>query len=131
MEGTTSADCWATIVAGGSTSSFSTGVGVATIPYGGFQAVHVTATQTDGISASTGALASASTATMTTASTGSASTTAGTSTGTAPQSQSDKTSSATASSTASHSSNAAMPMMTGNALWVAGGAAAALALAAV
>ncbi|OOQ86800.1 hypothetical protein PEBR_19653 [Penicillium brasilianum] len=125
LDGTTSATCWATVVSGTSTSSESETFGIATIPYGGFQAVHVTATQTGGAAASTGASASASTA----SSTGSGSTTTGTSTGTA--SQSGKTATSAASTTASHSSNAAMPMMTGNGIWVAGGAAAALALIAV
>ncbi|GLI79200.1 hypothetical protein PoHVEF18_007528 [Penicillium ochrochloron] len=131
LEGTTSAACWGAITSGTMTSTESTSFDIATIPYGGFQAVHVTATQTGDAAASTGASASAPTATMTktTTSSASGSTTTGTSTGTASQSGSTGTS--TASSSASHSSNAAMPMMTGNALWVAGGAAAALALAAV
>ncbi|KAJ5369231.1 uncharacterized protein N7496_008991 [Penicillium cataractarum] len=127
LDGTTSATCWATVVSGTMTETESDSIGIATIPYGGFQAVHVTATQTGGAAASTGASASASTATST--STGSGSTTTGTSTGSA--SQSGKTSTSAASTSASHSSNAAIPMMTAHGLWVAGGAAAALALVAV
>lgn len=127
LDGTTSATCWATVVSGTMTSSESDSIGIATIPYGGFQAVHVTATQTSGAAASTGASASASTATST--SSGSGSNTTGASTATA--SQSGKSATSAASTTTSHSSNAAMPMMTGNGLWVAGGAAAALALVAV
>ncbi|KAJ5897084.1 uncharacterized protein N7473_006483 [Penicillium subrubescens] len=129
LEGTTSAFCWGAITSGTVTSTDSTSFGIATIPYGGFQAVHVTATQTGDASASTGASASAPTATMTKTTASIGSTTTATSTGTASQTGSTGTS--TASTSASHSSNAAMPMMTGNALWVAGGAAAALALVAV
>ncbi|KAF3392555.1 hypothetical protein F1880_008836 [Penicillium rolfsii] len=129
LDGTTSATCWGAIASGTVTSTESSSFNIATIPYGGFQAVHVTATETGEASASTGASASAPTATVTTTTTSSASTTAETATGSASQTTHTGTSAATTS--ASHSSNAAMPMMTGNALWVAGGAAAALALVAV
>lgn len=106
----------------GTTSSTSTDFDVASIPYGGFMAVHVTATQTGGVAASTGASASASTA----ASTGVSTSATTTGTGTASETK-------TAGATASHtqSTNAAMPKMTGNARLFAGGAAAALVLAVV
>lgn len=125
LEGTTSATCWGTMIYGNVTSTESTAIDIATIPYGGFQAVHVTATETGRVAASTGASASAPAATVTNTSTGA-------STGTTSQSTNTATSAAAAASTtASHSTNAAGPVMTGNALWVAGGAAAALALVAV
>ncbi|KAJ5088385.1 hypothetical protein N7456_012001 [Penicillium angulare] len=124
VEGTVSAACWAVEYAASTTATISTEAAIASIPYGGFMAVHVTATETGGSSATTGASVSATTA----ASTASGSTgTASESTGTA--SQSSNSASATPEGT-STSSNAGMPMMTANPLWVAGGAAA-LALAAL
>lgn len=110
------------MVVDGTTSSMSTAVDVSSIPYGGFIPVRVTATQTGGVTASTGASASASTAASTGTSTNSATTITGTSSG---------SNTATAVSSQTQSTNAAMPKMTGNARWVAGGAAAALALAVV
>lgn len=84
---------------------------VSDIPYGGFQAVHVTATQTAGAGAGA-----------------SATTTTATSKGTTTTANGAGNSSMTASKT--DSTNAAMPMITGNARWAVGGAAA-LALAVV
>jgi hypothetical protein len=55
--------------------------------------------------------------------------TTGTSTGTSTSDSSDSSSAAATSQT--KSGNAAMPMITGNARWAAGGAAAVLALAAL
>ncbi|KAJ5286674.1 hypothetical protein N7478_002360 [Penicillium angulare] len=129
VEGTTSAGCWATeITEGSAVSTISTKVAIVSLPYGGFMPVHVTATETGGASATTGASVSTTTA----ASTASGSSgVASESTGTA--SESTGTASHAASSTpegTSTSSNAGMPMMTANPLWVAGGAAA-LALAAI
>jgi len=122
LQGTTHANCLWTIYSDGTTTSTSVDFDVASLPFGGFMPVHVTATQTDGVSASTAASVSASTATSTGTSTGSAVTSTSTASG-------SNTATATASRT--ESTNAAMPKMTGNARWVAGGAAAALALAVV
>lgn len=104
----------------------STAIDVASIPYGGFLPVHVTATEDGGAAASTGASASATTATATATSTG-------TSTGSATSVTGTGSESSAAPATTSHteSTNAAMPKITGNARWVAGGAAAALALVVV
>ncbi|KAJ6127426.1 hypothetical protein N7523_003038 [Penicillium sp. IBT 18751x] len=130
FQGTTRATCWANIISDGSSSSLSTAFDVTSIPYGGFMPVHVTATETGGAAASTGASVTATTATATGTSTG---TSAGTSTGSAATLTGtvSESSTATASSTKTESTNAAMPRMTGNARWVAGGAAAALALVVV
>ncbi|KAJ5126168.1 hypothetical protein N7448_005479 [Penicillium atrosanguineum] len=126
FQGTTRATCWANIVSDGSSSSMSTAFDVTSIPYGGFMPVHVTATESGGAAASTGASVSATTATATGTSTGTSTGSATTLTSTGSDS-----STATASSSKTESTNAAMPKMTGNARWVAGGAAAALALIAV
>lgn len=112
LMGTTRAACTASYVASGRTSLISETVNIATIPYGGYQEVRITATQT-GASATTGDSASASTAT---------------STGTTAT---DTASSASAQKTESTSTNAALPAVTGNAQWAVGGAAALLALLAV
>lgn len=112
--GTTRAACSLSFLEDGKTSHVTETVQIATIPYGGYQAVHITATQT-GASATTGDSASASTAT----STGSSSTTTNTA------------ASASAEKTQSTSTNAALPAVTGNAQWAIGGVAAALALAVV
>jgi cobalamin biosynthesis Mg chelatase CobN len=105
----------------------STAVDVASIPYGGFLPVHVTATEDGGAAASTGASVSATTASATTG------TSTGTSTGSATvvTGTGSESSAATAAASQTESTNAAMPKITGNARWVAGGAAAALALVVV
>lgn len=101
---------------------------------GAMMPVTVTATGTDGASATTGASVSASTAASTTAATlttsASTSTATGTTTGTNTAGDSSDSSSAAATSQ-TETGNAAMPMITGNARWAAGGVAAALALAAL
>ncbi|KAJ5216426.1 uncharacterized protein N7498_002833 [Penicillium cinerascens] len=128
FQGTTHANCEWTEWQDGATSVSSTDFDMASIPYGGSMAVHITATQTGGVAASTGASASASTAASTTAPAGTGMSTSSTTIaiGTASETK-------TASATASHtkSSNAAMPKITGNARLFAGGAAAALVLAVV
>lgn len=115
LQGTTFASCGATVDSSGSTSTLHSTITVSNIPYGGFQAVHVTATQTAGAGTGAGAGTSATTATAT-------------STGTTTTTNGSGSSSMTASKTGS--TNAAMPMITGNARWAVGGAAA-LALAVV
>ncbi|OQE44539.1 hypothetical protein PENCOP_c002G03814 [Penicillium coprophilum] len=114
------ADCGATFDEHGSTSTFTSSVALTEIPGGALMPVTITATGTEKAVATTGASASVSTA---------ASTTSGTSTGTSTGGSSDSSSAAATSQT--ESGNAAMPMMTGNARWAAGGVAAALALAAL
>ncbi|KAJ5182640.1 hypothetical protein N7492_000256 [Penicillium capsulatum] len=108
LKGTTSAACSASYVDGGKTSQISTEIAVASIPYGGYQEVRLTATET-GASATTGASGSATTATAT-------ATTAGTAASTS------------AEKTESTSTNAALPAVTAKAPWAVGGVAAALAL---
>ncbi|KAJ5932204.1 hypothetical protein N7516_006693 [Penicillium verrucosum] len=115
----TSARCNATFEKHGTTSSWNSAVAISEIPGGALMPVTITATGTDSTSATTGASVSASTAASTSGATGTS--TAGGS--------SDSSSAAATSQT--ESGNAAMPMITGNARWVAGGAAAALALVAL
>ncbi|KOS36498.1 hypothetical protein ACN38_g12760 [Penicillium nordicum] len=115
----TSARCNATFEKHGTTSSWNSAVAISEIPGGALMPVTITATGTDRASATTGASVSASTAASTSGATGTS--TAGGS--------SDSSSAAATSQT--ESGNAAMPMITGNARWVAGGAAAALALVAL
>lgn len=106
----------------GSTAAMTSAIDIASIPYGGYMPVHITATETAGASASTGASASPTTASPTTTLAKGTTTLTGTVTSTS--------SASAASASTSDSSNAAMPMVTGHARWVVGGAAA-LALAVV
>ncbi|CAI7634602.1 unnamed protein product [Penicillium discolor] len=130
----TSAKCGATFDERGTTSTWNSAIAISEIPGGALMPVTVTATGTDSASATTGASVSASTAvstsgaTLTTSASSSDSTATGTSTSTAGAS-SDSNSAAATSQT--ESGNAAMPMITGNARWAAGGVAAALALVAL
>ena len=79
------------------------------MPYGGFQAVHITATASPGGSVSSGTSPSATTAMST-----------------------DPTTSGTKTQkTSSKHTNAAMPMATGNAQWALGGLAAVIAVVGV
>lgn len=115
LHGTTQATCEGSISGSDGASTISTAFQVSDIPYGGFQAVHVTATSSLPGSASTGASPSATTATptddaVTTTTSTSASTTGAGQTG---------------------STNAAVPMVTGNARWAVGGLAGMMALAAI
>ncbi|KAJ5177991.1 uncharacterized protein N7500_000690 [Penicillium coprophilum] len=125
------ADCGATFDEHGSTSTFTSAVALTEIPGGALMPVTITATETDKAAATKGASASVSTAASTSGATltTSASTTSGTSTGTSTGGPSDSSSAAATSQT--ESGNAAMPMITGNARWAAGGVAAVLALAAL
>ncbi|KAJ5356361.1 hypothetical protein N7517_010970 [Penicillium concentricum] len=123
-----SVTCAASLDEEGLTTSITTTVALSEIPGGGaLLPVTITGTGTEKAAATTGASVSASTAASTTGGTltTSASTTGGTSTG----ESSDSSSAAATSQT--ESGNAAMPMITGNARWAAGGVAAALALAAL
>ena len=128
LQGTTRAACSVSYNAGSMTSTFSTAVDIATIPYGGYQEVRITTTST-GAAATTGA----SVATSTASSTGtSSSSSSGSSSGSGSATASSATgTAATTSAQTSESTNAAMPAVTGHAHWAVGGAAAALALAAV
>ncbi|KAJ6139506.1 hypothetical protein N7471_005992 [Penicillium samsonianum] len=147
MEGTTiaesckydakTASCGATLNEGGTTSTWNSAIAITEIPGGALMPVTITATGTDNASATTGASVSASTATstgaatLTTSASTSDSTATGTSTstGTSTAGSSDKSSAAATSQ--SKTGNAAVPMITGNARWAAGGVAAALALVAL
>ena len=104
LQGTTHANCGATVYESGSTSAMTTAFDVASIPYGGFQPVTVTATLPGEGSASTGASASATTASATQA----------TATGTK----------ATDTAATSTNTNAALPMLAGKTCWTAGAVAA-------
>ncbi|KGO42434.1 hypothetical protein PEX1_067910 [Penicillium expansum] len=127
----TSAKCGATFDEHGTTSTWNSAIAITDIPGGALMPVTITATGTDSGSATTGASVSASTAASTTSASTSDSTATGTSTGTAAAGTSSDSSSAAATSH-TESGNAAMPMITGNARWAAGGvAAAALALVAL
>ncbi|KAI2787959.1 hypothetical protein POX_f08341 [Penicillium oxalicum] len=106
LGGTTTADCVAVYVMGTFSSTSHRAVDLRTETRDFWLPVHVTASENGAASATTGASASASTPSMTDAS-------AESTTGTAS------------------SLNAAMPAITGNAVWVAGGAAAAIAMAAL
>ncbi|KAJ5989997.1 hypothetical protein N7499_010522 [Penicillium canescens] len=124
------ASCSASVNEGGLTTTWASVIPITSIPGGALMAVTVTATET-GASATTGASVSASTAVSTGSSslTTSASTSGSTATGTNTAGSSDSSSAAATSH--SGTGNAAMPMVTGNARWAAGGVAAALALAAI
>ena len=122
--------CAASMDERGLTTSWETAVPLTEIPGGALMPVTVTATET-GASAATGASASASTAvstgssSLTTSASTSGNNSASTATGT-----STAASSGSSSAAATHTgTNAAMPMITGNVRWAAGGVAAALALA--
>ncbi|KAJ5260749.1 hypothetical protein N7505_009099 [Penicillium chrysogenum] len=112
----------------GLTTTFASAVALTEIPGGGaLMPVTITGTGTEKAAPTTGASVSASTA----ASTGGATlTTSASTTGGASTIESSDSSSAAATSQ-TESGNAAMPMITGNARWAAGGVAAALALAAL
>ncbi|CAI7623551.1 unnamed protein product [Penicillium glandicola] len=132
----TSAKCGATFNEAGTTSAWTSTVALTDIPGSVLMPVTITGTEIGTSSATTGASVSASTATSTTAGTlttsasTSDSTATGTSTGTSTASDSSDSSNAAATSQTA-TGNAAMPMITGNAHWAAGGVAAALALAAL
>ncbi|KAJ5468807.1 hypothetical protein N7475_006559 [Penicillium sp. IBT 31633x] len=119
----------------GLTTTMNSAVALTEFP-GAFMPVTVTATGTGGASATTGASASASTvasttgATLTTSASTTGSTATDATTGTSAAGESSDSSSAAATSQ-TETGNAAMPMITGNARWAAGGVAAALALAAL
>ncbi|KAJ5120504.1 uncharacterized protein N7515_009892 [Penicillium bovifimosum] len=120
----TMAVCEASMDEEGLTTSFSTSVPLTEFPGRVLMPVTITGTQTGAAAAATtGASVSATTA----ASTGTLATTASTSGTTATGTE---TNSAAATST-TETGNAAMPMITGNARWAAGGVAAAIALAAL
>ncbi|KAJ5595190.1 uncharacterized protein N7459_001398 [Penicillium hispanicum] len=114
LQGTTQATCEGSMSGSDGGTTISTAFKVSDIPYGGFQAVRVTATSLPG-SASTGASPSATTATSTDG--------AVVTTTSAPAS--------TNGAEKTESTNAAIPMVTGNARWAAGGVAAMMALAAI
>ncbi|KAJ5679088.1 hypothetical protein N7462_007332 [Penicillium macrosclerotiorum] len=127
-----SVTCAASLDEEGITTTFTSTVALTEIPGGGaLMPVTITGTGTEKATATTGASVSASTAASTSGATltTSASTFSGTSTGTSTSDTSDSSSAAVASQT--ESGNAAMPMITGNARWAAGGAAAVLALVAL
>ncbi|KAJ5817858.1 hypothetical protein N7447_007866 [Penicillium robsamsonii] len=119
------ATCAASLDEEGLTTTFTSAMALTEFPGGALVPVTITGTGTDKAPATTGASVSASTAASTSGATltTSASTTGGTSTG-----ESSGSSSAAATSQ-TESGNAAMPMITGNARWAAGGVAAALAIA--
>ncbi|KAJ5969301.1 hypothetical protein N7501_005549 [Penicillium viridicatum] len=134
----TSARCGATIDEGGVTTSWNSAIAMSEIPGGALMPVTITATGTDSASATTGASVSASTAastsgaTLTTSASTSDSTATGTSTSTGTSTAGGSSDSSSAAATSqTESGNAAMPMITGNARWAAGGVAAALALVAL
>ncbi|KAJ5496907.1 hypothetical protein N7463_008894 [Penicillium fimorum] len=127
-----SVTCGASLDEEGLTTAFTSAFALTEIPGGGaLMPVTITGTGAGKAAATTGASVSASTAASTSGATltTSASTTGGTSTGTSTGESSDSSSAAATSQT--ESGNAAMPMITGNARWAAGGVAAALALAAL
>lgn len=97
------------MISDGSTSALTTGIDIKSMPYGGFRAIHITATETGNASPSTGATASALPAASTTALANPTNVT-----GTA-----SSTSSVAATTTSP--SNAAMRMVTGNVRWMVGG----------
>jgi hypothetical protein len=120
----TMAICDASVDEDGLTTSFSTSIQLSDVPGRAFMPVTITGTQTGAVApATTGASVSATTAASTGTLTTSASTSGATATGT-------ETDSAAATSQ-TETGNAAMPMITGNARWAAGGVAAAIALAAL
>ncbi|KAJ5200116.1 hypothetical protein N7491_009084 [Penicillium cf. griseofulvum] len=122
------ASCGASIDEGGVTTKWNSAVPMTDIPGGALMPVTITATGADRASATTGASVSASTAASTSGATLTTSaSTSGTATGTSTSDSSASSSAAATSQT--KSGNAAMPMITGNARWAAGGVAAALALA--
>ncbi|KAJ5952305.1 uncharacterized protein N7479_010718 [Penicillium vulpinum] len=124
------AKCGATMDEHGTTSSSEESIAITDIPGGAFMPVTITATGTDNASATTGASVSASTAASTSGATLTTSASTSTATGTSTAGESSDSSSAAATS-ATETGNAAMPMITGNVRWAAGGVAAALALAAL
>ncbi|KAJ5479291.1 hypothetical protein N7530_004800 [Penicillium desertorum] len=134
----TSVSCGATFDESGTISSWHSKIAITEIPGGALMPVTVTATGSDSSSATTGASVSASTAsstsgaTLTTSVSTSDSTATGTNTATGTSTASDSSDSSSAAATSqTESGNAAMPMITGNARWAAGGVAAALAIAAL
>ncbi|CAP95488.1 hypothetical protein E8E15_009292 [Penicillium rubens] len=134
----TSVSCGATFDESGTISSWNSKVAITEIPGGALMPVTITATGSDSSSATTGASVSASTAastsgaTLTTSASTSDSTATGTNTATGTATASDSSDSSSAAATSqTETDNAAMPMITGNARWAAGGVAAALAIAAL
>jgi hypothetical protein len=121
------ASCGASLDERGITTEWNSAVALTEIPGGALMPVTITATGTESASATTGASVSASTAASTSGATLTTSASSGTATGTNTSGSSDSSSAAATSKT--ESGNAAMPMITGNARWAAGGVAAALALA--
>ncbi|KAJ5558651.1 hypothetical protein N7535_008867 [Penicillium sp. DV-2018c] len=118
------ANCEMSMNEGGLTTSFSTFIALSEFPGRVLMPVTITGTATDAAAAATtGASVSATTA----ASTGSLTTSASTSGVTATGTETD----AAAATSQTSTDNAAMPMITGNARWAAGGVAAAIALAAL
>ncbi|CAG7994867.1 unnamed protein product [Penicillium olsonii] len=125
---TESASCSVSMNESGLTTAFQTAVPLTEIP-GAMMPVTITGTGAAAASATTGASVSASTAASTSGSTLTTSASSSTATGTSTDASSSGSSAAATSQT--ESGNAAMPMVTGNARWAAGGVAAALALAAL
>ncbi|CAG8087403.1 unnamed protein product [Penicillium salamii] len=127
-----SVSCSVSMDEGGVTTAFQSAVPLSEFP-GAMMSVTVTGTEAAGASATTGASASASTAASTGASTltTSASTSGNTSAATGTSTDTPSSSGNAAATSQTESGNAAMPMVTGNTRWAAGGVAAALALAAL
>ncbi|KAJ5601414.1 hypothetical protein N7510_010948 [Penicillium lagena] len=109
LQGSTHVDCVASMISDSSTSALTTGIDIKSMPYGGFRAVHITATETGNASPSTDAAATA----LTTASTTLAHPTNFTGT---------VSSTSSVAATTTGTSNAAMRMITGNTRWMVGGA---------
>ncbi|CAI7618841.1 unnamed protein product [Penicillium crustosum] len=129
----TSAKCGASFDERGTTSTWNSAIAISEIPGGALMPVTITATGADSASATTGASVSASTAVSTSGATltTSASTSDSTATGTSTSTAGASSDSSAAATSQTESGNAAMPMITGNAHWAAGGVAAALALVAL
>ncbi|CAG8279753.1 unnamed protein product [Penicillium nalgiovense] len=128
----TSVSCGATLDKSGTISSWHSKVAITEIPGGALMPVTITATGTDSSSATTGASVSASTASSTSGGTLTTSASASDSTATGTSTASDSSDSSSAAATIqTETGNAAMPMITGNARWAAGGVAAALAIVAL
>ncbi|KAJ5485539.1 hypothetical protein N7539_005527 [Penicillium diatomitis] len=128
FEGRTFAACTGLFKSGDSTSSLITTINPATWPTNYWVPVHVTATETGAVAPTTDASALASSPSMTRASAASTGTSTWTSSSQGTATETNATSASKATPT---SSNAAMPAMTDTAVWLVGGAAAALAMAVV